>query len=129
MARRGKALNEVITIFTFTPALVNTDRDIRIVAPGENCKLKHWKVAKGLAGAGTAVITLGAFSATAGGGTRIMADLSIDIDVAAGTISSGADATGDVTFNDGDVCFLFCNFDGGTITAAPEIVFTLVWQM
>lgn len=130
MARTGKKLNERITQFVWTPALVNTDRDIRVPVPGDATKLKHWKVSKGLAGAGTAVITLGAFSGAGGTGTRIMADLTIDIDAAAGNITTGADTVTDaVTFADGDICFLFANFDAGTITAAPEIAITLIWQV
>ena len=129
MARRSKAMNEVVTLLSCSTAAANTDRDIRILVPGDACKLKHWKIAKGLAGTGTAIITLGAFSAAAGAGTRIMADVSIDIDAAAGTITAGADATGDFTFADGDALFLFCNYDAGTATVPGEFVVTLVWQM
>lgn len=125
MARRLKT-NESMVVLHVPTTLA--DLDLRILAPGDNCRLTHWKIAKSRAGTGTAIIDVGAWTAAGGTGTRLMAAQSVDLDAAAGTITSGADAVSDVTTAEGSPIFIFLNFDAGSATAEGHLEFTLFFQ-
>lgn len=124
MARRKK-MNETFVTLTVPCGVVAGDVDFRILAPGDNTKITHWKVARSRVGVGTAVISMGIFSGALGTGTRVTADVSNDIDAAVGSITSGADATGDATFDDGAPIFIFLNYDAGTVTSECVCTVTL----
>jgi len=124
MARRKKQ-NETFVTLTVPCGVAAGDADFRILSPGDNTKITHWKVVRSRPGTGTAVILMGLFSGALGTGTRITADVSNTIATAAATLTAGADATGDFTFNDGDPIFLFLNYDAGTVTAECVCTITL----
>lgn len=124
MARRKK-MNETFVTLTVPCGVITGDHDFRILSPGDNTKITHWKVARSRVGVGTAVILMGMFSGALGTGTRITADVSNDIDAAIGTLTAGADNTGDFNFDDGAPMFLFLNYDGGTVTSECVCTVTL----